>query len=294
MTIVQLPGGGVQVSVGGAAAPVAAAGAEPEAAEGAAVGESAAGAEVAAAAQAAKATEQAALKAEMGTFQRDVTLGDWAAVDAYLAGLPEPDAKAGYERLVAALVEGPPKPQSPFANWAEKNFLAVEDVVGLVAAAPIALDKERIAALGKLARACNEANGLRDALVAGLRDALAAGALGIEARELAALLIAAGFPVEAGEFLPSLAEARASDDRATLNLVALHCLAKHEEGKPSRGAKPGAEPDGGWLEQAWHALQAVLASGTVSTEDETEALKRALELAPRLSEVLGAVWLEES
>src|SRR5207244_3904425 len=43
------------------------------------------------------------LDLEMKTFQRQVTLGKWDAVKAYLAGLPEDEAKAGYKQLLQSL-----------------------------------------------------------------------------------------------------------------------------------------------------------------------------------------------
>ena len=69
----------------------------------------------------AKAAEAAAeaLEAELKTFQRDVTLGHWAEVKAYLGGLQEETASVGYTQLLASLVKGPPKPKSPFAKYAE-------------------------------------------------------------------------------------------------------------------------------------------------------------------------------
>ena len=37
---------------------------------------------------------------ELKGFQYDVTLGDWAAVKAFLARLPEDEGKAAYEQLI--------------------------------------------------------------------------------------------------------------------------------------------------------------------------------------------------
>jgi hypothetical protein len=105
----------------------------------------------------------------------------------------------------------------------------------------------------------------------------------LEKSEIAAILIAAGYPVQAGEFLSTIEEARAEDDRTTLNLISRHCLAQHDKDRKA-----------GWLVQAWQALQAVLAAGTVSDQDKNEALQRAVEVAPRIQSELGAAWLAEA
>ena len=44
---------------------------------------------------------------EMKTFARQVTLGNWPAVKAYVARLPADEAKAGYEHLLQSLQSGP-------------------------------------------------------------------------------------------------------------------------------------------------------------------------------------------
>jgi len=240
------------------------------------------------AAKAAEAAAKAAaetqlIEAEATAFQRHVTLGEWDAVKEYLAGLEEADAKAGYQRLLASLAEGPPKPQSPFVAYAEKNFFAPADLIGLLAAARAALEKKDLENLGNLVRQCVDSGSLPQQSLAELGDALRSGALPTKGTELAAILLAAGYPVEAGEFLPALEEARTGDDRWALNLLARHYLARSEK-----------EPKEGWLEKAWEALQGVLATGTVGDEDKKEALQRAVEIAPRIRDELGETWLEES
>ena len=85
---------------------------------------------------------------------------------------------------------------------------------------------------------CVDGGGMIETCLAHLRAGLADGTLTCERRDVAAILIAANYPLEAGEFLPPLDEAIAKDDRAALNLYARHCLAKHDK-----------EKKGGWLEQ---------------------------------------------
>jgi hypothetical protein len=229
-----------------------------------------------------KAAEAKAIEDEAKALQRNVTLGDWAAVKSYFAGIDANEAKFGYERLLQNLVEGPPKPQSPFQQYAERNFFAVEDWIGLAAAAPETPAKAPLTNLGLILRQCVDAGALIEVALEHVR-ALVAGESKLARSDVAAILLAANQPLEAGEFLPTLDEARGANDRRSLNLLARHALAKHEK-----------EKKGGWLETAWGALQGVLAAGEVSDEEKSEALLRAVELAPKVAEELGATWLEES
>ena len=54
------------------------------------------------------------------------------------------------------------------------------------------------------------------------------------------------------------------------------------------------EPKKEFLENGWEATQAVLATNVLKDEQKDEALKRAVELAPKLEEELGQKWLGES
>src|SRR5262249_51159973 len=47
------------------------------------------------------------IDAELAYFRRLVTLGHWPAVRAYLASLPEDEARAGYQQLLTSLQGGP-------------------------------------------------------------------------------------------------------------------------------------------------------------------------------------------
>ncbi len=102
-------------------------------------------------------------------------------------------------------------------------------------------------------------------------------------RQAAQLLMAAGQAVEAGSFLPTVEEAETANDREALNLLSRHYLALHAR-----------EPKDEHLERAWAVTQAVLAVGEVAKGEKEEALKRAVELAPKVREDLGQTWLEES
>ena len=84
-------------------------------------------------------------------------------------------------------------------------------------------------------------------------------------------------------FLPDPEKAEADNDREALNLLSQHYLAIYAKEKKAIH-----------LERAWKVTQAVLAVGEVDSEQKEEALKRAVELAPKVREELGQTWLEDS
>jgi hypothetical protein len=262
---------------GAAPAPAA----EPSAEAQAAAAEQAA--KDAAAEQARQEAEAKALTAELERFQRLVTLGDWAAVKVYLAGLDPAEAKAGYAQLVKNLAAGPPRQGGQYANWEEKNFFAPEDVGGLAAAAPDKPDDALFAELGKVLARCLEDGSLVERFVEHMRARLDEEDFPLARAEVARILLEAGHPLEAGAFLPGPDEPLQDQDRAVLNLLARHYVARH--------AEDGKVED---LERAWAVTQAALAEGEVADAVKEEALKRAVTLAPKLRDELGQAWLDES
>jgi hypothetical protein len=249
---------------------------------------------------------------ELRTLQRAVTLGDWAAVKAFLAKLPDDEGKPLYRRLLDTLASpaqdfGMPA-QAAAMNvrmaqmmpnmgmFFEKNALSNADVIALASAAPKKLESDEIEALGRCLRsAIDQGHAVEDfvaRLRAGLKDAeLAKGRAGnarvagfpISQREAVKLLFAAASAPEAGEFLPTPEEAQARDDREGLNLLSRYYIALHaKEKKPE------------YLERAWAVTQSALAAGKLDRKDKDEALTRAVELAVTVRAELGRTWLEES
>ncbi len=246
-------------------------------------------------------------------LQRDVTLGQWNLVKEFYATLEEDEAKAGYTRLLDALRSSPKNQgnvdmdalaqavfnsadpvaarsmlaaggKGPGAAMKEQNVLAFDDFIGLVDAAPIELDQDTVAKLGMLLVKIVAAGHDVDALLTMLAEAKDSEEQPLlDDRQTARLLVAAGEEVRAGKYLPDLKKAEADDDREALNLLARHFMAQYAKDKKVEQ-----------LEQAWHAVQAVLAVGEVEEKVKEEALKRAVDLAPRISEELGQAWLDES
>ncbi len=227
-----------------------------------------------------------ALDKELATFRRNVTLGEWPTVKTYLAGLEKEEQKAGYERMLQSLAQDPPPPPNVpdgGRQHLEKHRISPADVIGLAEAAPQELTKEQMAKLGAL---------LRRALAAGHRVegfiTLLAGKVDdpshpLFRRRLAVVLAGANELVAMGEFLPSLEKATESNDREAINLLARHDLAQY-----------ATKSEVVWLERAWEAIQHVLAEGEVKDDTKTEAITRAVEIAPKIRKELGQAWLDES
>ncbi len=242
------------------------------------------------------------LDRELHAFQKNVTLGNWPAVKTYLAGLPAAEARAGYRQILQSLRGTPPQgggmmggfpgrmirgpdgnlmPMSP----PEQHAFTAEDVIGLAAAAPDGLDKDLIASLGTILRHALDAHTVPPDVVTRFKVEVEKkrGKPALTARQAAQVLMAANEPISAGSFLPGLAQAIADKDSEALNLLARHFVGVHANEKKAV-----------FLERAWSATQAVLALGTGQVEEKEEAVKRAVELAPKIKEELGQAWLDQS
>lgn len=236
---------------------------------------------------------------ELESFQLQVTLGDWPAVKSYLAKLPPLEGKAAYAQLLQSLQQGPIHQAGPTVMMTsdgpvhqggprqpEPNSFSLNDLVGLITAAPHGLEKEHTAILGMILHtAITQQAVLPDAIkhLHALVD-MKAPKVVLTSRQAAQLLMAAGHPFATAEFLPPLEKAVADKDVEALNLWARHYLG--ETRKEKRVAA---------LEKAWAATQSGLALGTAgSGEDREEAVRRAVELAPKIKESLGQAWLDAS
>jgi hypothetical protein len=231
----------------------------------------------------AEAEAKKALERELLSFQRNVTLGEWTEVQAYLAGLPKKESLAAYAQLITSLNDGPERTSGTLAKFAEKNYFDDEALVHLIRCAPHGLKKLQLKELGSLLKTTVEEGCLIETCIDTLRSAIASETISLKRDELAHVLLEGDFQVEAGEFLPSLAEAEAGEDRHILNLLARHHLALHEV--------EGADDD---LDLAWQATMSVLREGEINETTKREALKRAVQLAPKVHATKGQAWMTES
>jgi hypothetical protein len=238
-----------------------------------------------------KKPEEEKLDKEIEAFQRAVTLGEWPTVRAYLRSLTEIEAKAAYARMLQSLSTTQMDPQMMARMAAgipvppqilERNVFHADDLIGLAVCAPRGLTKEHTRALGGMLRQALDNGVVIEHIVerllaeAGKKD----GALNL--RQAARLLAEGGQPFVIGKFLPEPGKALKDKDLEALNLLARHYLELHGRDKKSP-----------FLEKAWEATLNILALDGPRDEKE-QAIRRAVELAPRVKEELGQAWLEAS
>lgn len=245
---------------------------------------------------------------ELKGFQRDVTLGQWPEVKAFLAKVDKEEAQALYQRVLLTLrdttsgqlpPELPPEIAAQLAQqlaqlrqvqqqqpqMLEKPVLTLADVIALAAACPGERDAAILSSLGALLRIpLDQGHAVAD-LKALLRAEAARPAeqSALDKRQAAKLLAAAGQEAEIADFLPTVAEAETAGDYEALNLLSRCFLALDRKEKQPK-----------YTEQAWFVTQAVLASRDLAKEEKEQALARAVELAPKIQAELGQRWLEES
>ncbi|MCY2960350.1 MAG: hypothetical protein NTY35_09310 [Planctomycetota bacterium] len=233
-----------------------------------------------------KAAEAKQIEAEMSALARNVTLGDWAAVKAYYGTLTEDERKAGFERMLQSLQQGPQKkPNVPQQGqpYLEKNRFSPADVLGLADARCAKLEKAELDKLGAILRQALDQGHQIDGFLAEIAPRVGSDGFALDRRQLALILTAANELVRVGDWLPPFEEAEKANDREGMNLLSRHYLAQY-----ARELKTE------WLVKAWRVTQSALAAGDVSEEAKKEALERAVDIAPKIQKDLGAAWLDQS
>ncbi|QDT41944.1 hypothetical protein Pan241w_20240 [Gimesia alba] len=263
--------------------------------------------------------ELKAFEEQLKTLQQDVTLGKWSQVKVFFKSLPKEESKALYLQLLTSL-QNPVRPSgSRYPQLAEKNVITVDDffelaaLLQVVASENVDTDKQDAskkpegsdssAPLKQKDPLFTQLAGVfRISMQSGFsiqeylnrfremhqttpekKSKAASEKTLLTKRQIARLLADSGQAQYLAEFLPGLDEAIKQDDREALNLLSRYYL-----------ALPQHEKRNEHLENAWTALQAVLAVGEISPSEKEEALKRAVELTPRIKEELGQAWLNES
>lgn len=230
------------------------------------------------------------LDLEMAALRRDVALGEWDRVKAYLAKLLADERPAAYKHLLQSLASGASRggqamgpPQ--MMQFQERSKFGVDDVLGLAAAAPVALDKGMLAQLGNIVRLAIDGGQVVEHIVARLQADVARPAKerALSERQAAIILAGAGQERHIGPFLPSLDLAVKDKDHEALNLLTRHYVAQYAKDKKTD-----------FLEKAWSATQAVLSTPGAARPAVEEGLQRAVALAPKLREELGQAWLDAS
>lgn len=240
-----------------------------------------------------KTPDEEKLDAEMEAFHRAVTLGDWPRVKSYLATLHPLEAKLAYGQILRSLATAPidPEVQRRITAGArvprhilERNVFFTDDLMGLAACSPGPLSKDSVRSLAGMLRQALHNGVVIEHIVdrLGLEVKKPAASAILTRRQCARLLADAGEVHAMGVFLPGPDEALKDKDLEALNLLARHYLEQHQREKKSVH-----------LEKAWQATLNILALDGPQEEKE-QALRRAVDMAPRIKEELGQNWLDQS
>jgi hypothetical protein len=225
------------------------------------------------------------IDSELACLRRMVTLGEWSNVKAVFAGYTPDDGKAGYKQMVRSLMAEPPQqggvPIPP--QYKERNRFSMDDLIGIAGASPKGLDRENLGSLAVILRNVIQSGVVPETAIAKLREDVVRPEGGaFTPRQVGLMLLVCDLEAEAGEFLPNVDSALEYKDLEGLNLLARHYLALFAKEKKTEA-----------LEKAWNATQAILALEG-DKENKEEALKRAVEIAPKVREELGQAWLSGS
>ena len=251
-------------------------------------------------------------EADVKALQRAVALARWPEVAKFFAekfkDKPD-DAKQAYLYLLDSLSVDPrnqnrggspggsmPQPQPMMMNggggggnaqqiFRETQLVTPDDILALADLTPGDFEQPIFDKLGNLLRIAADRGSRLESMMDALEKGTARlGGNDTAKRVLAArLLFPAGREVEAGKFLPPPEKAVEAKNWEQLTLIARHFIAKFaEEGKAD------------WLEKAWAVVQGTLALDNLKPEQRADALRRAMELAPRVKAELGEKWLVES
>ncbi len=248
---------------------------------------------------------------ELKAFRNQVILSQWDKVKAFLKAFPKDDANQAYTHLLSALASGGmmmPMPggdgemdaqarmmqmqmmqqrqQGLPQEFVERNSFTTDDILGIAAACPGKITDKHLTTLATLlSNSFSSGRGVLENCLKkyGELAKLPEGQSPLTKRQFAKLLINAGQAPSADAFLPTAAEAEKAKDAEALNLLTQHYLALNR-------TKQKAED----LEKAWKTIQAMLGIPDAKADLHDEAIRRAVELAPKIKEILGQAWLAES
>lgn len=281
---------------------------------------------------------------EAKSFAQFVTIGKWREATEILRQLKPENQKVIYSGMLSqlatiqreyealAVVSEQESGEINNQNYLEKNTFTLDDLSGVLAMAPVELQKSEIAQLGQLISGTLEGGVIKEALkdrlsslvaatpnadfvakkktqaeieaekLAKEQAAAAAAAAGDAPAEVAAKEVQAAKPIEA--WLTRRQAAWLLIYAGQLDLVesflpsAQACEASGDNEGLNIIArlyiqKSVSENDDQLLNQAWDVIQVVIKTENVATEDKNEALLRAVALAPKLDDQIGQAWLDD-
>lgn len=211
------------------------------------------------------------IAARIQDFQQKVIVGDWEAVRAYLADLPEEIGGKVYAHLIQSLGNN-------------QVILLPDDILPLADASPSAPGDAELAMLGRLLQRSLGYVGRPDLILSKLDKGTARlGGHDPKKRIAAArLLLGASMVSEARRFSPPLEDAIKNRDPEQLNLHALHL--------ETVGRK---ESNHDALHRAWELNHMVLEMSELEANTRMEALRRAMNLMHAQPPETVSRWLRE-
>jgi hypothetical protein len=204
-------------------------------------------------------------------FHRHAMAAEWAAVKALLVLRAGNEAEGVY----AALIQG--------TNHAESELIP-EDVLGLSEAAPAELTNWQVDSLAALLKSAAQKTSTRPLIEKFREGTTWFGMKSDEQRDRTVrLLLAAGLPIEAFEFMPSLDEARKAGNAPVMKGHAEYQLARAAETKDAASDR--------MVEAAWSLFGETALLDTAESNLRSECLGRAVDLLPRVPPGPGLTWL---
>ncbi|WP_146523344.1 hypothetical protein [Stieleria varia] len=204
-------------------------------------------------------------------FHRHAMSAEWAAVKALLVLRAGSEAEGMY----AALIQG--------TNHAESELIP-EDVLGVSEAAPTELTDWQVDSLAGLLKKAADKTSTRP-LIEKFRQGTTwfGNKTDAQRERTVRLLLAADLPIEAFEFMPSLDEARESENAPVMKGHAEYQLARAAESKDAESDR--------MVETAWSLFGEIALLDSADIAMRSEALGRAVDLLPRVPPGPGLAWL---
>lgn len=205
-------------------------------------------------------------------FRLHVVAGAWDEVRSFLTDRAGEDAAAVYQHILTRL--------------AGDSAIVPDEILRIADASPAELTDQQLTVLGQLLRG-SIARGADPGHVgrALRRGTSRLGGESAEGRQrAAALLMAAGLPVEAQPFLDPLDTARRESNAKLLNLHAMYF-----QGLAARKSDPSEKADA--ARSCWDLCLEVLGMPTAQTAERTAAVGRALTFIEQVPEDVGDAWL---
>lgn len=200
---------------------------------------------------------QKALTEKAENFRLLVVAGDWKSVGEFIEKEGGEDKKSIYAHVLTTLVSA-------------DQAMVPDEVLELSEAAPDALNEKLITSLGQILRNTSQRGSQASAVAPQIKAGTAhfGGTDPVKRKNAATLLVAAGLPIEAQEYLPALDVAREQNDPELLNLYAVYfdALAKSKQGTPREEA----------IAQGWRTTMEVLSLESAKPEQREKALALAL------------------